>query len=354
MPAPLDQPKQVGEIPAERLQVLFVQRRPTGAQMSIERLFAQVRCGLGAGVDWETLVCPCPSRGLVARLWNMWVAWRASHGKICHLTGDVHYLALVLPRRRLVLTVHDCAVLHRLQGWRRALVRWLWYDLPVRRAAVVTTVSAATRDDLRQWLAPGMMRKVRVVPNCVWAEFKASPKVWSDGKPVVLQVGTGWNKNLLRVAAALTGLDCRWWIVGPIAADQQAMLESFELDYTCLGRLSDEELVETYRQCDLLVFASLIEGFGLPILEAQAIGRPVITSNRSSMPEVAGDAALLVDPEEVTEIRVAVERVLAEPVLRQLLVARGFENVKRFGAPAVAGCYERIYRELAASASTPT
>ena len=329
-----------------RVAVLFVQRQPTGAQMSMERLFEQVRRGLGAEVAWEVHVCPCPSRGLVGRLRNLWAAWRAGRGRICHLIGDVHYLALVLPRRRFVLTIHDCAVLHRLRGWRREVVRLLWYVWPVRRAAVVTTVSETTREDLCRWLGPGLAAKVQVVPNCVRAEFVASPKTLDRAAPVVLQVGTGWNKNLAGVAEALRGLGCRWRIVGPIHDDQRAMLEASEVDYECLGRLGDEELAEAYRQCDVLVFVSLFEGFGLPILEAQATGRPVITSNRSSMPEVAGEGAVLVDPEQVAEIRAAILRVVTDPVLWQSLVARGFENVAKFQPVAVAQRYEMIYKKF--------
>ena len=76
-----------------------------------------------------------------------------------------------------------------------------------------------------------------------------------------------------------------------------------------LGRLTDGELVEAYRRCDMVVFASLYEGFGLPILEAQAMGRPVITSNFRAMREAAGDGALLVDPYSVEAIRDAVLRI---------------------------------------------
>ena len=78
----------------------------------------------------------------------------------------------------------------------------------MRRAAVVTTISEATRDDLRQWLSPALWNKVRVVPNCVGAEFTPTPKEWNANSPVFLQVGTGWNKNLVNVARSLIGA-CR-------------------------------------------------------------------------------------------------------------------------------------------------
>jgi glycosyltransferase involved in cell wall biosynthesis len=315
--------------------------------VSIERLFAAVRQGLGGRVVCRTHICPFPSRGVAGRVGNLVAAWRACRGRICHLTGDVHYLALAMPRGRFVLTIHDCAVLHRLRGWRRELVRLLWFAWPARRAGVVTTISATTRDDLVRWLGPGLAGKVRVVPNCVGDEFAPVPKPWPEGPPVILQVGTGWNKNLERVAEALRGLCCRLWIVGPPGDAQRAALEGAGVEHRWLGRLSDEDLLEAYRQCDALVFVSLFEGFGLPVLEAQATGRPVVTSDRSAMPEVAGGSALLVDPEDVAAIRAAVVRLLGEPALREELVARGWENVERFRAAAVAARYEAIYRELA-------
>ena len=111
--------------------------------------------------------------------------------------------------------------------------------------------------------------------------------------------------------------------------------------------MTDAELVEAYRRCDMVVFASLYEGFGLPVLEAQATGRPVITSNISAMPEAAGDGALLVDPYSVEAIRAAVLRIKNEPQLREQLVRKGLENVGRFRAAAVAERYAEVYRRLA-------
>lgn len=334
------------------MDVVYVQRRPAGAQVSIERLFDRVRGSLGPGVRWRVHVCPCAGRGVVRRLRNLWSAWWACRRGICHLTGDVHYLALVVPRRRVVLTVHDCAVLHRLGGWRRELVRLLWYVWPVRHAGVVTAVSEATREDMRRWLGDRLVERVQVISNCVGDEFVEVPKEWDDECPVVLQVGTGWNKNVERVAEALKGLRVRWWIVGPLRDEQRALLDGCGVAYEALGRLTDDALAEVYRQSDLLVFASLFEGFGLPILEAQATGRPVVTSACSSMPEVAGDGALLVDPGDVGSIRDAVERLMRDGGLRRLLIERGLENVERFRGNRVASLYEAVYKNMSVMSHT--
>jgi glycosyltransferase involved in cell wall biosynthesis len=105
--------------------------------------------------------------------------------------------------------------------------------------------------------------------------------------------------------------------------------------------------VRLLRECDLLLFPSLHEGFGLPIVEAQATGRPVVTSDREPMTEVSGGAAVLVDPEDVASIRTGVLRVLEDHQLAAELVRRGRVNVGRFSASAVAAQYAAIYWELA-------
>jgi glycosyltransferase involved in cell wall biosynthesis len=97
----------------------------------------------------------------------------------------------------------------------------------------------------------------------------------------------------------------------------------------------------------MLLFASTYEGFGLPIIEAQAVGRPVITSDLCSMPEAAGGAACLVDPYDVAAIRQAVLRVMEDHEYRDDLIARGLVNVERFRASKVAAQYAQLYRTVA-------
>jgi glycosyltransferase involved in cell wall biosynthesis len=102
----------------------------------------------------------------------------------------------------------------------------------------------------------------------------------------------------------------------------------------------------------MVLFASTYEGFGLPIIEAQATGRPVVTSRVTAMPEVAGDGACLVDPYDVASIRSGVLRVLGDRGYRDSLVHRGFENVRRFEPGRIAAQYARLYEEVALHAAS--
>ena len=383
------------------MKVLHHERKRLESHFSIERLFAAIRRHMPA--DCKVSSCPAPeaSAGILPRWRNVRHAAK-QQADVHHIVGDSHYLAFGLPPEKTVLTIHDCAALNRLRGLPRALLKYFWFTGPMRRAAVVTTISQASKDELRKWVGP-LADKVVVVPDCVFGEFAYDPKPFNEECPVVLQVGTKWNKNVERVMEAVEALQpegltgrrgCRLEIVGTISADRHTAdglrheegvsvgrcfgvseetrhekewprkgaggateedLKPTDLKLKTtaglpvvheLGRLTDEELVEAYRRCDMVVFASLYEGFGLPILEAQAMGRPVITSNFGAMREAAGDGALLVDPYSVDEIRAAILRIKNEPGLREELVRKGRENAERFRAEAVAERYAEIYRRL--------
>jgi glycosyltransferase involved in cell wall biosynthesis len=118
-----------------------------------------------------------------------------------------------------------------------------------------------------------------------------------------------------------------------------------------LGFQSDETLASLYRLAAVFVFPSLYEGFGLPPLEAMASGTPVVTSNVSSLPEVAGDAAMLVDPYDVGAITAGIKRVLTDPALRDELVRRGLRRAREFSWERSVARTREIYFETAGVAT---
>jgi len=135
-------------------------------------------------------------------------------------------------------------------------------------------------------------------------------------------------------------------IVGHPTPSQRSAIQKFCISHEILSGLTNNELIEQYQQCDMLSFVSLLEGFGLPILEAQSTGRPVITSNLSSMPEVAGRGACLVDPYNVGSIREGILKVIKDSEYRETLIAEGLENVKRFNIETVTQQYIELYQEV--------
>jgi glycosyltransferase involved in cell wall biosynthesis len=160
-------------------------------------------------------------------------------------------------------------------------------------------------------------------------------------------VGTGENKNLPRVVDAVQDLPVVLVIIGKLSASNEAQLAARRVTYENHVNLDRGQLVEQYRRADALVFASTYEGFGLPIIEAQAVGRPVVTSNLCSMPEAAGNAAWLVDPFDVADIRRAILRLINEPEFCDELVEKGFENASRYSPERLAEQFAEVYEALA-------
>lgn len=330
------------------IRVTHYQRKPYLGCYSLERLFSDIRAVMPADIDVKVQESSHISRGLWRRGYNM-VEAAFRQGDVNHVTGDVHFLTYLLKRRITVLTIPDCVGLEGLSGLKQWFLWLLWYWLPMHRARAVTVISAATKRELLNYVNCDP-DKIQVIHCCVSEDFSPDERPFNSCCPKVLQIGTGaHNKNVERVAAALAGINCRWVIVGHLSDAQVSVIERHGIDYENHADLSDEALLEQYRRADMLVFASTYEGFGLPIVEANAVGRPVVTSTLCSMPEVAGDAACLVDPFDVASIRAGILRIIEDADYRNRLVKAGFENVVRFRPAVIAEQYAQLYRRIRAT-----
>lgn len=327
------------------IDVLHLQRRGGHTSFSVERLFDDVRSAMPADIQVRLRVNRFMSVGVPGRLRDAFAAWR-HRGSVNHVLGDVHYLAWFLPRRSTVLTVLDCVSLERLSGLRRWLFWLLWYWWPLRRAAQVTVISEFSRDVLLGAVQYPPER-IHVIHPPLSPEFTATPPVAHDGPRRLLQVGTVGNKNLPRVVEAVAGLPVMLVIIGALHDTERERMAALGIFFENHASLDRDELVEQYRRADMLVFASTYEGFGLPIIEAQAIGRPVLTSRVAAMPEAAGGAACLVDPLDVADIRRGIRQILEDDAYAQALVVSGLENAARYAPARIAEQYAAIYRSLA-------
>jgi glycosyltransferase involved in cell wall biosynthesis len=315
---------------------------------------ADVRFDLWARERWEDPALDERFRwrvlGLPDPAWNVAAGLRAS-ADVFFSTNS--YLTAWFTRCPAVLTVHDLVAFERPQ-WalgsagrieRATAAPALW------RAAAVACDSEATRIDLVRRF-PRAARKATTVPlgaDPAFAEPVAAPGHPSLDAPYVLAVGTlEPRKNLEALIRAWLALDPSvrgdrlLALVGPRGWDDAPILAAArDAGARLLGRVSEDELRALYAGAAAFAYPSRYEGFGLPVLEAMTAGAPVVTSNVSSLPEVAGDAALLVDPQDTAAIAAALTRILTDPGLAEDLRARGRVQAARF-------TWERTARETLA------
>jgi glycosyltransferase involved in cell wall biosynthesis len=284
--------------------------------------------------------------------------------------GTEYPLPLGAPRQtRLVLTMHD--LVHVLYPETMSTLNLALSNLllarSVARADAIVTISDSTRIDLQRLMRP-RTRLVRVIPLGVNGAFSARDQEQARTRveqrypglsPYVLTVGTFEpRKNVGTLVRAFQSIAARiphrLAIAGGGGWKHEPLLSEIERGglgerVRRLGYVPDDALPDLYAGADAFVFPSLYEGFGLPPLEALASGVPVVCSNASSLPEVVGDAAVLVDPREPESIAAGLLRVLEDPALRRSLVASGLERASQLTWDRAAAALQDVFDEVAAS-----
>ena len=317
--------------------------RAKGYEYSIEKVFYTIAEILNL---WDFKYLPFFRLTPMNVLRNVYYILRnVNHNGINHATGDIHYAILFMFHVKTVLTVHDLGLMETHNRLKRLFFKYLWYYFPAKCADVVTCISEKTKTDLVDLLGCSG-ENIKVIHNPVGTGFKYVNRSFNQECPVILHLGTRENKNLLRVIRSLQGIKCKLRIIGKLTQEQLSLLKMCSIDFVNLFDLSDDDIIHEYEQCDIVSFPSTYEGFGMPIIEGQTVGRVVLTSNLEPMMSVSGGGAVYVDPYDVESIRKGFEKIIDSSELRDVCIKEGLNNALMYQSDYISKQYSEIYSAL--------
>lgn len=222
------------------MKVVFFHRKPRpDYNFSVENLFKQIREAFTSEVEWEVKELSFYSEGFFKRLF---ISLEAAFNQrsINHVTGDINFIGIFLKKKRTVLTILDVGFMTHPNRFARLVLKWFWITLPVKRAGVITTISESTKEEVLKY-ANIRPDKIKVIYVPILPDFVSNPKAFTKSKPVILQIGTRHNKNVLRLTRALKGLNCRLEIVGDVSAELASELKFSTIDYSASKNLSNAQ-----------------------------------------------------------------------------------------------------------------
>ncbi|MEE1081041.1 MAG: glycosyltransferase [Bacteroidales bacterium] len=327
------------------MKILYIYRN-NSLGFSIGNVFRPIEEEMRKYAEVESIYMPCSTASPLSIIKNCWYAFKkalSGHYDIIHITGDVHYLSYALcVFRNVVVTVHDIGqVVHEINKVRHKLL----YLLFVKSLSYANAISFISDKSYKEVSEIGNIQKnkLHIIYNPISNQFKYNNKRININCPVVLHIGTKKNKNLERSIKALSNFNCSLRIIGKLSDKQKKLLDDSKIIYSNVYNLSNDEIIQEYVNCDIVNFPSTYEGFGMPIIEGQAIGRVVVTSNISPMNDISNGSCVIVDPYNIESMKNGYIEAIRK---NQYYVEKGMENVKRFSLSTITKEYLELYSSL--------
>lgn len=326
------------------MKVLYIYRNPNMG-ISIGKVFKPIEQEMKKYAEVDSIYLPCANYSL-SSLWNN-IQFARKHIQkgnydIIHITGAEHYLTPFINRKKTIVTIHDLGFYSNHKNSIQAVCKYPLWIASIKLAKKVTFVSEKSYQEALQYISLSQ-EQCSIIYNPIGKEFVFSPKEFNEKCPTILQIGTKPNKNLKNTIYAIKGIPCKLRIIGSISDKIKSLLELCQIKYSQAQNITDEDIIEEYKNCDIVNFPSVYEGFGMPIIEGQSIGRVVVTSNLSPMKEVAGNSAILVDPYNIDSIKQGYLKAIKG---HDYYIKHGETNIKRFNIEDITKQYYQLYQEI--------
>ena len=293
----------------------------------------------------EFKICPLTSSGIFKRVYLCFWAF-FNQGNINHICGDINFISIFMSKKKTVNTFLDFYSMQRLKSLKKLIYKIFWIKIPFFKSRNIIAISNNTLRELNKYIDIKDKKKIHVIGISVSSNFKKKLKKKINKTPKILVVGTSINKNILNIITSLKNICCELILVGQLNDQIIYELNLNNIKYKNLVSIKMKKLIYEYYNSDILLFPSNYEGFGVPILEAQTIGRPVITSKLEPMISIAGKGAFFVNPKKPKEISEAIKIIIKNKKLRLSKINQGFINVKRFKKSIILNEHLKVYKEV--------
>jgi|SaaInlStandDraft_1057018.scaffolds.fasta_scaffold16998_3 glycosyltransferase involved in cell wall biosynthesis len=329
-------------------EVIFFSRKPAKNQFSVEKTNTTIIEGFkkyNSHYKLNRIIAKKESRGIINRLFIWFQAYKFK-GDIFHVSGDILFSILFNRSKKKVITILDLRYKTYDQFFKKIILKFLWFKLPIKYSDLILTISEEVKKEIiKEFKVPTDKIKVVYVPfDKSKFKNKTIRKSVRD-KINVLIIGTKKNKNLSNILIACKNIKTiHLNIIGKIPEELLPLTK--DISFKEYIGINDKEVASLYQKSSVLCFPSFFEGFGMPIIEANLSGLPVVCSNIEVLKEIAGNSALFVDPFKADEIKQSIIRIEKNKNLRDELIQKGYENSKKFELKQIIKRYSDAYDAL--------
>lgn len=248
--------------------------------------------------------------------------------------------------RNAVITCHDVFTLKlRRSRIKTIMFKFFNMDMPYLFIKKLICISSVTANDMVGYCRK-YRKKIVVIPNPLNENIGFSYKEFDTKKPVILHIGTAPRKNLPNVLRALKGIECKIIIVGILNQEEKELLAENKIEYENYVDIPFQDVISLYSSCDIVSFPSSKEGFGMPLIEANKVGRPVLGSSIDIFKEIAPECYCQTDENSVQSLRDGFVKIINDEKYREKLINNGIANVKKYDVLSVTSELRKLYQSI--------